>query len=148
MEPEKSNQELAAENKRLTEELEKTRDQLGNARVISQKNYDAYLEYKRKYEDLLPIKDFITRAEASIKFLFQEALERRDRFLLEYEEKVKNLTFEKEILEKKLKEFQNKIETKNSIIQNLGGEVKALRKMNKAIEIELAKLLPDEEVSE
>jgi predicted nucleic acid-binding Zn-ribbon protein len=144
MEQEKSNEELLVENKRLTEELEKTRDQLGNARILGQ-------EYKKRYEELIPINKWLEQAEERIKKLVQIGINVRDKEIENYYKEMEpvrresqKLGKENEDLKNQIQKLEEKLKERNGKLFALGGENKVLRKEIAILRIELGKLLPED----
>lgn len=143
MEQEKSYAELLQENKKLTEELEKTRDQLGNVRILNQKNYDLCLEWKKKYDEIASIKDLFRLAEEKIESLLKKGINIRDVEIDNLNRKIQKLDELCQTSNLKVLDLEQKIEIKNQKLSQMGNENKVLRKINETLKIELGKILPN-----
>jgi flagellar biosynthesis chaperone FliJ len=143
VEQEKSYAELLQENKKLTEELEKTRDQLGNVRILNQKNYDLCLEWKKKYDEIASIKDLFRLAEEKIESLLKKGINIRDVEIDNLNRKIQKLDELCQTSNLKVLDLEQKIEIKNQKLSQMGNENKVLRKINETLKIELGKILPN-----
>ena len=147
MEQKKSYEELLVEIQNLTEDLEKTRDQLGYVRTCNQKNYDLYLEFKKKYEDVSWVKSWIDNAESRINLLIQKGIDVRDTQIKDFEKYAEKCLQEKlvaieqkKIAESNLLFYRQEQERKNNRFKFLKRENKRLKEAFEILKIEFGKL--------
>lgn len=147
MEQKKSYEELLVEVQNLTEDLEKTRDQLGYVRTCNQKNYDLYLEFKRKYEDVSWVKSWIDNAESRVNLLIQKGIDVRDTQIKDFEKYAEKCLQEKlvaieqkRIAESNLLFYRQEQGRKNNLFKFLKRENKRLKEAFEILKTEFGKL--------
>lgn len=147
MEQKKSYEELLVEIQNLTEDLEKTRDQLGYVRTCNQKNYDLYLEFKRKYEDVSWVKSWIDNAESRVNLLIQKGIDVRDTQIKDFEKYAEKCLQEKlvaieqkRIAESNLLFYRQEQGRKNNLFKFLKRENKRLKEAFEILKTEFGKL--------